>query len=179
MTPSTDPGTVRTTRLTLEPQTAHHADEMFAALADPAIYRFENEPPPSVEWLRARFARLESRRSADGTEQWFNWIVRRIDCGAAIGYVQATLRADATALIAYEFNSAHWGMGYAREAVEAMLRELGTRHRVAVAGAVFKRTNVRSRHLLERLGMREAGGAFPARLAAADEDALAMRLADG
>ena len=34
-------------------------------------------------------------------------------------------------------------------------------------------------HLLEQLGMREAGGAFPAQLAADDEDALAMRLANG
>jgi hypothetical protein len=49
---------------------------MFAVLCDPAIYEFENEPPPSVEWLRARFAKLESRRSPDGEEQWLNWVVR-------------------------------------------------------------------------------------------------------
>jgi ribosomal-protein-alanine N-acetyltransferase len=44
--------------LTLEPQTAQHADAMFAVLCDPAIYEFENEPPPSVEWPRARLAKL-------------------------------------------------------------------------------------------------------------------------
>jgi len=60
--------TIETTRLTLEPQTAAHADEMFVVLSDPAVYTYENAPPPSVEWLRARFARLESRRSGDGTE---------------------------------------------------------------------------------------------------------------
>ena len=45
--------------LSLEPQTAAHAEEMFAVLSDPAIYAFENAPPRSIDWLRERFARLE------------------------------------------------------------------------------------------------------------------------
>ena len=85
-----------------------HADEMFAVLSDPAIYEYENQPPASVEWLRARFEKLESRRSADGTEQWLNWVVRRADAGL-IGYVQATVRAEGTAAIAYELSSALLG----------------------------------------------------------------------
>ena len=67
---------IETGSLTLEPQTAAHAEEMFAVLSDPAIYEHENEPPPSLEWLRARFAQLESRRSANGQEQWLNWVIR-------------------------------------------------------------------------------------------------------
>src|SRR5438445_5069227 len=61
---------IETVSLKLEPQTAAHAEEMFAVLSDPAIYEHENEPPSSLEWLRARFAQLESRRSANGQEQW-------------------------------------------------------------------------------------------------------------
>src|SRR5256885_15929378 len=57
---------IETGRLTLEPQTAAHAEEMFAVLSDPAIYEYENEPPPSLEWLRSRFTKLESRRSPSG-----------------------------------------------------------------------------------------------------------------
>src|SRR5438132_522309 len=49
---------IETGSLTLEPQTAAHAEEMFAVLSDPAIYEHENEPPPTLEWLRARFAQL-------------------------------------------------------------------------------------------------------------------------
>lgn len=60
--------TIATARLALEPQVAAHADEMFVVLADPAIYEHENEPPASVEWLRERYRRLESRRSPDGRE---------------------------------------------------------------------------------------------------------------
>jgi [ribosomal protein S5]-alanine N-acetyltransferase len=58
--------------LVLEPQTMAHAQEMFVVLSDPALYDYENKPPPSLDWLSSRFARLESRYSADGSEQWLN-----------------------------------------------------------------------------------------------------------
>ena len=86
--------------LTLEPQTAAHAEEMFVVLSDPAIYQYENRPPPSLEWLRARFARLESRQSPDGQEQWLNWVVR-LSTSELIGYVQATVSPSGGAAIAY------------------------------------------------------------------------------
>lgn len=137
--------------LTLEPQTAAHAAEMFAVLSDPAIYEYENEPPPSVEWLRARFARLESRRSADGRERWLNWVIRP-PTSELIGYVQATVRANGRAAIAYQLASAHWGRGLATQAVRAMVGELAKSHGVHTLTAVFKRENHRSRRLLERIG---------------------------
>ena len=142
---------IRTTNLTLEPQLATHAEEMFAVLSDPAIYTYENEPPASVEWLRARFARLESRRSADGDEQWLNWVVR-FHPSELIGFVQATVRANHSATIAYVIASSHWGRGLASEAVKAMIAELAANYQVRHLSAVFKRDNQRSRRLLERLG---------------------------
>jgi len=81
---------IETGNLTLEPQTAAHAEEMFAVLSDPAIYEYENQPPPSLEWLRTRFTKLESRLSANGREQWLNWVVR-LPTSELIGYVQATV----------------------------------------------------------------------------------------
>lgn len=141
--------------LLLEPQTVQHADAMFAVLGDPAIYEYENQPPASVEWLRARFAKLESRRSADGTEQWLNWVVRIAD-SALIGYIQATVRGDGRAWIAYELSSAYWGRGLARRAVDAMLGELVERYRITTFHAVAKRENLRSIRLLERLGFTPA-----------------------
>src|SRR5512135_3215864 len=106
--------------LTLEPQTAAHAEQMFVVLSDPAIYEYENEAPPSLDWLRERFARLETRRSADGSEQWLNWVIR-LPTSELAGYVQATVRANGRAAIAYELSSAFWGRGLARRAVQAML----------------------------------------------------------
>jgi len=143
--------TLETARLVLEPQTAAHAPEMFRVLSDPAIYEFENQPPPSVEWLLARFTKLETRASADGREQWLNWVIR-IPTSALIGYVQATIHPDAHAGIAYELSSAYWGRGFAHEAVDAMISELVRHYGVRSLFAVLKHENRRTMRLLERLG---------------------------
>jgi RimJ/RimL family protein N-acetyltransferase len=143
---------LHTLRLCLEPQVAAHADEMFRVLSDPAIYEDENEPPRSLAWLRERFAKLESRRSADGTEHWLNWVIRLQQDSEFIGYVQATVRPDGAAAIAYELGSSFWGQGFASEAVRAMVAELGAEYRARSLHAVLKQRNLRSRRLLERLG---------------------------
>ncbi len=142
---------IKTVSLTLEPQTIAHADEMFIVLNDPAIYAFESAPPSSLEWLRTRFAKLETRQSADGEQQWLNWVIR-LPTSELIGFVQATLHPDGSAGIAYVFASAYWGRGLAREAVEAMMNELGAQYEVRAFTAELKRENLRSVRLLERLG---------------------------
>jgi [ribosomal protein S5]-alanine N-acetyltransferase len=158
----------------LEPQRAAHADEMFEVLADPAIYEYENEPPTSAEWLRARFARLESRRSPDDLEQWLNWVIRLPDSRLA-GYVQATVHSDGRAAIAYVLASRHWGRGLAIRAVEAMIEELGGHHGVAELSAVLKRANARSLRLLERLDFSHAGESECALLGVEEDELLMMR----
>lgn len=167
--------TLDTPRLILEPQTAAHADEMFAVLGDPAIYEFENQPPASAQTLRQRYRKLESRRAPDGSQLWLNWIVRLRDTGSAIGYVQVTVLPEGKALLAYEFGSRWWGHGFAHEAALAAMQELREHYGVIVVGAVFKQANHRSRKLLERLGMRTAGSnEFPGALAEADEAAMVL-----
>ncbi len=142
---------VEATGLTLEPQMAAHAKEMFAVLSDPAIYEYENEPPLCVESLRTRFTKLESRRSPDGQERWLNWVIR-LPTSELIGYVQAAVRSNGRAAIAYELSSTYWGRGLATQAVQAMIGELQERYQVRSLSAVFKRKNQLSRRLLERLG---------------------------
>jgi [ribosomal protein S5]-alanine N-acetyltransferase len=140
-----------TPRLRLEPLVAAHADEMFRVLGDPAIYEFENQAPASLAWLRERYARLETRCSADGSQQWLNWALR-LHAGAPIGYAQATVLADRRALVAYELSSPFWGRGLAHEAVERVIAELVDHYRVRRLLAVLKAANQRSRRLLDRLG---------------------------
>ncbi len=142
---------IKTASFTLEPQTAANAEQMFVVLSDPAIYQYENEAPPSIEWLRARFTKLEARRSPDGQEQWLNWVIR-LPTSELIGYVQATVRSNGLAGIAYELSSAYWGRGLASQAVQAMIAELEKRYQVHSLFAVLKRENQRSRRLLDRLG---------------------------
>jgi RimJ/RimL family protein N-acetyltransferase len=142
---------ITTARLALLPQVAAHAEPMFAVLADPAIYQYENAPPRSLEWLRERYLRLESRVSGDGHEQWLNWVLALAD-GTLIGYVQASVTADGTAAVAYELGSAWWGQGLGGEALGAMLAELADHHGARRFTAILKQRNERSRRLLERSG---------------------------
>ena len=171
---ASDMRTLEADRLTLLPQTVAHADEMFVVLSDPAIYRHENAPPQSVEWLRERFARLESRASADGNEQWLNWVVR-IPSGALIGYVQATLYGKAKAAIAYELNSAFWGQGLAHRAVATMIDELAGPYGVRCLSALLKCDNLRSRRLLDRLGFTLASPDLHARQQVERDETLMLR----
>jgi len=137
--------------LVLEPQVAAHAQAMFEVLSDPAIYEFENAPPESQAWLEQRFARLESRHSADGSQQWLNWVVR-LHSGALAGYVQATVTEEHVASIAYEFASSFWRQRIGSTAVRAMLAELETTYGVTTFVAVLKARNGRSAAFLRHLG---------------------------
>jgi len=145
--------TVRAGLLVLEPQCAAHAAEMFDVLSDPAIYEFENSPPESLGWLEQRFARLESRASPNGQEQWLNWVIR-LPTGALARYVQATIAHDRTAHIAYEIGSKFWRQGIGSTAVSAMLGELAATYAVHTFAATLKARNYRSVALLRRLGFR-------------------------
>lgn len=128
---------------------------MFGVLTDPAIYEFENQPPPSEEWLARRYKLLESRVSPDGTEQWLNWVVR-LPTGELAGYVQATVFASGASCVAYELNSRFWRQGIGTSAVEAMLEDLRSTYSVHTFVAVFKHANYRSVALLARLGFAAA-----------------------
>lgn len=143
--------TLQSARCTLEPQLQAHAAEMFEVLADPAIYEFENEPPPSVQWLAERYRRLGTRGPDDGSEQWLNWVVR-LPSGALVGYVQATVLPSDVACVAYELGSAHWRQGIGSSAVRAMLDELREHYGVHTYVAVLKARNFRSEALLRNLG---------------------------
>ena len=166
--------TVRTERLVLEPQTAAHAEEMFAVLSDPAMYEYENAAPRSLEWLRERFTKLETRRSADGAEHWLNWVIR-IPTSELIGYVQATVHPDGRAAIAYVLAARFWGHGLAQAAVHAMVPALKEDYGVRRLSAVFKRGNHRSQRLLERLGFSPATPELHAELHAEPDEMLMVK----
>ena len=167
--------TLCTGSLTLEPQIAAHAEEMFVVLSDPAIYEYEGEPPQSVQGLRDRFADLETRQSRNGQEQWLNWVIR-LPNTELIGYVQATVYPSGRAAIAYELSSAYWGRGLARQAVQAMISELIEQYGIRSFSAVLKRENRRSLRLLQRLGFVFASSAEHAEFDVERDEFLMLRL---
>jgi len=150
--------------LRLDPLVAADADAMFALLSDRELYRYIDEAPPDdIDKLRARYARLESRASADGRQAWLNWIVRAAPGGAPLGFVQATVLDDGSAWIAYLLGRSHQGRGVASRATAAMLAHLEAEHGVRRLLANVEAENGPSIRLLERLGFRAATPAEAAR----------------
>jgi [ribosomal protein S5]-alanine N-acetyltransferase len=146
---------LNTTPITLEPRKMAHAQELFEVLVDPKLYEFIDEnPPASVEALRQKLSRSESRKSPDGTEHWLNWIVR--DSSHAIaGYVQTTIAANGQANVAYSIGSQFWGKGIASNAVSQMIQMVAAQFEVTDFYIFSERKNIKSVQLATRLGFVE------------------------
>ncbi len=112
---------LETARLDLEPVSPAHADDMVGLLADRALYAFyADEASPTLDELRARYARWAGGGSPDGSETWCTWILRERSTGSCAGFVQATVRLEErTAELAWVVGTAYQGRGLAREAAAA------------------------------------------------------------
>jgi len=144
--------TFRTPRLRLEALRAEHAAVLFDGLSAPRNYHYlPTDPPRDAAALAARYRLLEARRSPDGTEHWLNWAVIP-DEGFPVGVVQATVREDGTALLAYELAPQAQGRGYATESCTEVVERLFADYGVSEVLAEVDTRNVPSIALLERLG---------------------------
>ncbi|MGE5117655.1 MAG: GNAT family N-acetyltransferase [Betaproteobacteria bacterium] len=151
--------TLRAGPLLLEPLTVSHAPAMFAVLGDPALYRhLDQPPPPSLEHLQSVYARLETRRSPHGRQQWLNWVVS-LPGTPPFGYVQATVTEGGTAWIAYVLSSQYWGHGHATQAMQAVVEHLAGHYGVTRYLATVEAENRRSIGVLQRLAFRAASEA--------------------
>jgi RimJ/RimL family protein N-acetyltransferase len=169
--------TLQAGALRLQPLVQAHAEALYPLLADPLLYTFMDHGPPASEAaLQGVYAKLESRRSPDGTEQWLNWAVFD-DQGQALGFVQATVLSGHRAWVAYVLGRAHWGRGHARAATAAMLSHLGQDHGVRHCLACVERANIRSLSLLHHLGFEVADEATAAQQALTPTEVLLVRAA--
>jgi RimJ/RimL family protein N-acetyltransferase len=116
---------LRTARLDLEPVSPAHADEMVDLLADRGLYAFyDDEPSPTLDELRLRYARQAAGASTDGLEVWHTWILRSRETGQTCGFVQATVRDDPfdrrVAELAWVVVTQYQRLGLGREAMTAV-----------------------------------------------------------
>ena len=115
------PGIIVTERLRLAPLTVEDADEMIEVLGDVRMYEFTGGRPPSLDQLRERYRHLVVGHSADGSQQWLNWVVRLAADDIAVGVMQATVVADGSAAdVAWEVGVPWQGRGIASEAAGAV-----------------------------------------------------------
>ncbi len=135
----------------LDPLRVGHAEGMFTGLSDAAAYVYlPDDPPINVEWLRDRYRHQTVGHSSDGSELWFNWIIRRDD-GTFLGYTQATVVAR-EALVAYHLFPQHWRQGIGSKALAATLDAVFGMAGVTLARALVDTRNEASRRLLASLG---------------------------
>jgi [ribosomal protein S5]-alanine N-acetyltransferase len=143
---------LETERLLLEPLCECHAKYLFPLLADPQIYAFiPQDPPKSLAELQTRYKRLETRHSPTGDELWLNWAIYLKTKKQYAGRVEATLGADKTGYLAYELSPKFWGLGYATEACQQVIKILFIEYPITEIIAEVDTRNVASYKLLERL----------------------------
>lgn len=151
LTISRDP--LFTPRLELRRTRVEDAGAMFEALRHPEMYRYvPHKTPESAADVELRFARVMQETAPDRFDRWLNWTVWRLEDGAPLGTIEATVQHDAAA-IGYMFAPSVWGHGYATEAVKAMMDHLRAHGAVAFKAEIDIQ-NGASRAVLQRLGFR-------------------------
>lgn len=86
--------------------------------------------------------------------RWY-WIVSRRNDGAFLGVVSLTPHHDGlNTEVSYEFLPEYWGIGYATEAVNVVLKYAAEVLKLPCIVAETQTANSASRRLLERLGMK-------------------------
>lgn len=106
------------------PQMASHAGDMYQLLRDANLYSFtDDHPPATAQALADRYERLETRRSPDGNQWWLNWVIKKAETDELIGYVQATV-AEGVADIAWVVGVKYQSSGYATMATKLMVSQL-------------------------------------------------------
>ncbi|MBC6462994.1 GNAT family N-acetyltransferase [Actinomadura sp. HBU206391] len=147
--------TIETERLTLEPLTVSHADEMREVLGDPELHAFMGGEPATLAELRARYQRLVAGPAPFHQEGWLNWVVRRNDDIQAVGTVQATVTPGAQgpqASVAWVIGVPFQGRGYACEAAAALAGWLRD-HSVAGLVANIHPDNLASAGVARHIGL--------------------------
>ena len=144
---------IRTQRLLIRPFQPDDLEAYHARRADPDVARYQDwELPYPME--RAEKV-VSTMVSMDGPEndKWWMAIVCDPVSGQVFGDVGAQLSwKGRSAEVGYTFAKAHWGRGYAAEAVEALVRYLFEELNVTRVAGMLHPDNPASAMVLERTG---------------------------
>jgi RimJ/RimL family protein N-acetyltransferase len=116
-------------RLLLEPLRVEHAEEAVVVFNDERLHTYMGNSPATFDQLRARFARQALGHSADGSEDWLNWMARDRASGGIAATVQSTIYHSGehydgvhlVAEVAWVVATPFQGRGVATEAAATMI----------------------------------------------------------
>lgn len=164
-----------TKRLSIEPLTVAHADEL-VELLDPHVtaHFAPQDTPKTIGDLRRRFADLVAGQELPhGGERLLNFAVRLAETGSCIGRLEAFVQ-QADGEVAFLFVPRAWGHGYASEAVTWLRQHLSRVHEVQRLWACITPSNERSIALCTRAGFVPAAADTWPGLASYDEGDLVL-----
>lgn len=144
---------LHTERLTLEPITEAHAQELYRFFSDPKLHQFTPSEPPALEQQKERCIKWARRRSPDGSEIWLNWAARDNTSGNIAAHIQVGIKEDSVASIGYVVSTAFQRNGIATEALEATFQYLKKHLGVREVRAWSDTRNIASHALVKKLGM--------------------------
>ncbi len=134
------------------PLTVTEIEELVPVLHSADVFEFIGGMPPRSDFILGLQRALMGPPAKCVGEHWINYAVRLIDTGELIGRVEATVHDD-IAEVAFLYNPAFWGRGYATEGLLWLHQHLqGTHKQVSAFWATVHRKNVRSAALLQRAG---------------------------
>jgi RimJ/RimL family protein N-acetyltransferase len=162
-------------RLTFEPLTVGHAQELGAVLLNEQVYQHIGGTPPSPERFKVGIQRVlagpPAHRSGD---EWINYVVRQSQNNAVVGRLEATTH-DGIAEVAFLFGPKYWGKGYATEGLLWLHKLLLARSDCRELWATTVPANSRCQALLARCGYSLVHAERPARLVSYDDGDLVFR----
>jgi RimJ/RimL family protein N-acetyltransferase len=141
------PMSLSTTRLVLRPVEVADIPAISRLWTDPQVRQYLGGPVGADEVARRE-------RGYAGSPGTFGVISRTDETVLGLVTMTPDSARDGQAEVSYLFLPEHWGHGYAREAVSAVVTwALQTISPPPVVVAVTQEANERSRHLLESVGM--------------------------
>ena len=149
--------TLESARLRLRPIREHDLADLYAVFADPDVMRYWTRPPMrDIDEARAYLAEIEKNF---GARTGFKWGITRLDHDRVIG-TTSLFRLDTphqTAEIGYALGSAHWGNGYAAEAVHRTCQFAFEALHLRRVEADIDPRNHASIQVIEKAGFRREG----------------------
>ena len=132
-------------------------DAILAVFGDPEAMRYWSHGP--LPDLAAAHGYVDQMEQGFATRTLFQWVVTHRDADGLVGTVTLCQwdRDNRRAEVGYMLSRDHWGRGYAREAVHAVLRFAFERLDLHRVEADVHPDNSASLRLLERLGFRHEG----------------------
>lgn len=130
------------------------AQALYLAARDPEVMRFMDWPMPTDP--RDTEAHLETLSGAWETGSEYQWIILERHSGKCAGSISCRPKGHAVDF-GYFLARDCWGKGMAREAASAVLSWLATQPEIVRIWATVDADNIRSRRLLERLGLQLEG----------------------